>query len=72
MKNATVKTATDAALFGKRLIVALTPLECKSTTGIKSLNRGEIAVFNSEDSYSIPKGDYFEVAFKLRKCPNVL
>lgn len=64
MKNATVKTATDAALFGKRLIVALTPLECKSTTGIKSLNRGEIAVFNSEESYSIPKGDYFEVAFK--------
>ena len=64
MKNATVKTAADAILFGKRLIVALTPLECKSTTGIKSLNRGEIAVFNSEESYSIPKGDYFEVAFK--------
>ncbi|QBN17439.1 DUF6250 domain-containing protein [Flavobacterium nackdongense] len=65
MKNATVNTATDAALFGKRLIVALTPFECKSTAGIKTLNRGEIAVFNPEESYSIPKGDFFEVAFKL-------
>ena len=64
MKNATVKTATDNALFGKRMIVALTPLKCKSTLGIKTLERGEIIVFNPEDSYSIQKGDYFEVAFK--------
>lgn len=64
MKNATVKTATDGALFGKRIIVALTPLKCKSTAGVKKLERGEILVFNPEDSYSIQKGDYFEVAFK--------
>ena len=64
MKNATVKTATDNALFGKRMIVALTPLKCKSTLGIKIVERGEIIVFNPEDSYSIQKGDYFEVAFK--------
>jgi rhamnogalacturonan endolyase len=64
MKNATVKTATDNALFGKRMIVALTPLKCKSTAGIKIVERGEIIVFNPEDSYSIQKGDYFEVAFK--------
>nr|WP_315148623.1 DUF6250 domain-containing protein [uncultured Flavobacterium sp.] len=64
MKNATVKTAIDAALFGKRLIVALTPLECKSNAGIKALDRGEIAVFSPEASYSIAKGEYFEVAFK--------
>jgi rhamnogalacturonan endolyase len=64
MKNATVKSANDAARFGKRIVVALSPVECKSTAGIKIVERGGIAVFNSEDSYSIQKGDYFEVAFK--------
>jgi hypothetical protein len=64
MKNATVKTTPDAALFGKRIVVALTPLKCKSAAGIKKVERGEIVVFNPEDSYSIQKGDYFEVAFK--------
>jgi len=66
MKNATVKLATDAALFGKRMIVALSPLDCKSAAGIKIVKRGEIIVFKSEESYSIEKGDYFEVAFKLK------
>lgn len=64
MKNASVKTADDAAIFGKRIVVVLTSLECKSTAGIKTLKRGEIIVFNPEDSYSIQKGGYFEVAFK--------
>lgn len=64
MKNASVKTAADATIFGKRIVVALTPLECESTEGIKTMQRGEIIVFKSEASYSIQKGDYFEVAFK--------
>ena len=66
MKNATVKSATDAAIFGKRMVVALTPLDCKSAAGIKIVKRGEIIVFKSEESYSIEKGDYYEVAFKLK------
>jgi hypothetical protein len=64
MNNASVKNTTDDALFGKRVLVALTPIKCKSTQGIKKLERGEILVFNPEDSYSIQKGDYFEVALK--------
>lgn len=65
MKNATVKTAVDAAIFGKRIVVALMELKYKSNAGIKTMQRGEIIVFNPEESYSIEKGDYFEVAFKL-------
>lgn len=64
MKNASIKTAADAAIFGKRIVIVLTPLEYKSTAGIKIVERGEIIVFKSEESYSIEKGDYFEVAFK--------
>lgn len=66
MKNATVKSATDADLFGKRIVVALNPLDCKTAAGIKTLKRGEIIVFKSEESYGLEKGDYFEVAFKLK------
>jgi rhamnogalacturonan endolyase len=65
MKNATVKTAADSEIFGKRIVVALTELKYKSNAGIKTMQRGEIIVFNPEESSSIEKGDYFEVAFKL-------
>lgn len=64
MKNATVKSGSDATLFEKRILVALTPLDCKSIAGIKTLKRGEIIVLKSDESYSIQKGDYFEIAFK--------
>lgn len=65
MKNATVKTAADSEIFGKRIVVALTELKYKSNAGIKTMQRGEIIVFNPEEYSSIEKGDYFEVAFKL-------
>ena len=64
MKNATVKTAVDADVFGKRIVVALTELKYKSNAGIQTMQRGEIVVFLPQESYSIQKGDYFEVAFK--------
>jgi hypothetical protein len=64
MKNATVKTAADADIFGKRIVVALTELKYKINAGIQTMQRGEIIVFLPQESYSIKKGDYFEVAFK--------
>ena len=64
MKNATVKTAADAEIFGKRIVVALTELKYKNNAGIKTMQRGEIVVFLPQESCSIQKGDYFEVAFK--------
>ena len=64
MKNASVKSATDNALFGKRIVLALSSLKCKSSAGIKILERGQIAVFLPSESCEIKKGDYFEVAFK--------
>ena len=64
MKNATVNTAVDADVFGKRIVVALTELKYKNDAGIQTMQRGEIVVFLPQESYSIPKGDYFEVAFK--------
>jgi hypothetical protein len=64
MKNASVKTATDSDIFGKRIVIALTELKFKSIGVIKTLHRGEIVVFLPQESNSIQKGDYFEVAFK--------
>jgi hypothetical protein len=64
MKNASVKTADDAAIFGKRIVVALTELKYKNDAGIQTMQRGEIVVFLPQESYKVQKGDYFEVAFK--------
>ena len=64
MKNGTVMTATDADIFGKRIVVALTELKYKSNAGIKTVQRGEIVVFLPQESCKVQKGDYFEVAFK--------
>jgi hypothetical protein len=64
MKNASVKTATDSDIFGKRIVIALTELKYKNIGEIKTVQRGEIIVFLPEESNSIQKGDYFEIAFK--------
>ena len=64
MKNGTVKTANDNAIFGKRILVALSRLKYRSISGTKTLERGQIAVFLPSESCEINKGDYFEVAFK--------
>ena len=63
-KNETVKTATDAAIFGKRVIVALTKLKYKKSGSLKWIQRGEIIVYLPEEATDIKKGEYFEVAFK--------
>jgi len=50
--------------FGTRVIVALGKLKIKSSRGKLKLDRGNIAVFREGDWYTLPKGEYFEVAFK--------
>lgn len=55
--------------FGTRLIVALADLKVAGSNGNKNLKRGEIAVFHEKDSYKLPAGEYFEVAFKKDHPP---
>ncbi len=64
MKNATVKTATDAETFGKRIIVALSKLKFKSRDEFRTIERGAFVVLLPEESVDIKKGEFFEVAFK--------
>jgi hypothetical protein len=50
---------------GKRVIVALEPLELVTAQGLRRLARGEVAVFGPEESHSVPAaGGYFEVAIR--------
>ena len=50
--------------FGTRVIVALNKIKIKSSRGKLTLKRGNIAVFKEGVSYILPKGAFFEVAFK--------
>jgi hypothetical protein len=64
MRNSTVESASDSEIFGTRVLVALTQLKVTGTKTKKTLNRGEIAVFQPKESCKISEGEYFEVAFK--------
>lgn len=55
--------------FGTRVIVALEPIEIKSSRGTIQLKRSEIAVFHASESYQCLAGKYFEVAFKTNHPP---
>ena len=55
--------------FSTRVIVALTNVNIESSKGAVNLERGQIAVFRSEESYESPVGEYFEVAFKINYPP---
>ncbi len=50
--------------YGSRVIVALDKLKIKSSRGKVKLERGNISVFKEGESYILPKGEFFEVAFK--------
>jgi hypothetical protein len=50
---------------GTRVIVALTTLGIRSNRGELRLERGQIAVFRTNESYGPPTGEFFEVAFKV-------
>ncbi len=69
MRNSTFENASDKELFSTRVIVALTQLKVKSDKINKTLNRGEIAVMNPNESCRVSGGEYFEVAFKKNHPP---
>ncbi len=64
IKNAPLHAVEDSVIFGKRMVVALAVLKCKTRDGIKTLQRGEIAVFLPGESFEILGGECFVVGFK--------
>ena len=69
MANSTAFSNAMSPGFGTRVIVALEELTIESSSGIKKLNRGNVAVFQATQSYKMPEGKYFEVAFKNNHPP---
>ena len=69
MANSTAFSNAMSPGFGTRVIVALEELTIESSSGIKKLNRGNVAVFLAIQSYKMPEGKYFEVAFKNNHPP---
>jgi hypothetical protein len=56
--------AANTPGFGTRVIVALTRATLQTSRGALALDRGQVAVFRADESYGVPTGDYFEVAFR--------
>jgi hypothetical protein len=69
MQNASLCTKAQTPGYGTRVIVALSDVSVESTKKTLALHRGEIVVFTADESYSTPRGEYFEVAFKLNHPP---
>ena len=57
-------SAEDSA-YGERVIVALGELELRSGDAVRTMARGDVAVFRAGESYAPPMGgSFFEVAIK--------
>jgi hypothetical protein len=69
MQNTAACTAAYTPGFGTRVVVALTEMTIHSSRGSANLKRGEIAVFLAHESYTLPEGEFFEVAFKSNHPP---
>lgn len=67
LKNSTAPPEANANI-GARVIVALRNTVVNSATGERHLERGQIAVFNPGETFSVT-GEYFEVAFKADHPP---
>jgi len=64
VKNKTLNANGNDSTISDRVIVALSDVKIKSSKGRLKLQRGDIAVFHANESYHIPKGEYFEIAIK--------
>ncbi|MCX6337540.1 MAG: hypothetical protein NT153_09685 [Bacteroidetes bacterium] len=64
MQNTAACTAAHTVNFGTRVIAALSDVTIKSSKGIIKLQRGQVAVFLESETYQLPEGLYFEIAFK--------
>jgi hypothetical protein len=69
LRNSVRFASTQSSGFGTRIIVALGSVKVKNSRGIIELARGNVAVFRANESYRIPRGDYFEVALKTDHPP---
>ncbi len=69
MRNCSLCTAANTSGFGTRVIVALGDLKIKSNSGLVKLKWGETKVFQANESYKAPKGEFFEIAFRLNYPP---
>jgi hypothetical protein len=63
-QNMAICTAAHTVNYGTRVIAALGALTVKSSKGIIALQRGQVAVFLENETYQLPEGLYFEIAFK--------
>jgi hypothetical protein len=68
-KNFTTSSEPMNALFGARVIVALGKMTITSSKGSIALDRGNVAVFQENDTYSISNGQFFEILFKKNHPP---
>jgi len=68
-RNASVAKATNSEMFGTKVVVALSPTIITGKTINKTLNRGEIAVFQAKETYLASSGEFFEVAFRTNHPP---
>lgn len=68
-KNTAAFTNATTENIGTRVIVALEKITIKSSRGEVKLKRGNIAAFKVGEWYVLPKGDFFEVAFKKNYPP---
>jgi hypothetical protein len=64
IKDSAACTSSKTKGFGSRVIVALENNTIKSSKENVYLKRGELAVFLETQSYQLPVGSYFEIAFK--------
>jgi len=69
LQNSAACTTAHSANVGTRVIVALTNVRIESSRGTLTLERGNIAVFLAKESYKLPTGEFFEVAFKTNHPP---
>jgi len=64
MRQSSIGFHKSDAVYGTRVIVALTDTKIQSEKSDKTLKRGEVAVFQLNEKYKITEGDFFEVALK--------
>ena len=69
IKDSAACTSSKTEGFGSRVIVALDNTTIKSSKGTTHLKRGELAVFLETQSFQLPVGSYFEIAFKKNHPP---
>ena len=64
-KNAAPCASAGKADCGDRVVVALGTVDLVMPRGARKMTRGDIVVFQAQDSYTAPTGgDYLEVVFK--------